>query len=228
MSGARLGGTGGERTWVKICGLTRPEDARHAARSGADALGIVFAASPRQLDVGRASEILGAVPERIARVGVFADQPLEFVEEVARACRLDWVQLSGNEPAELAATLSTSVIKAVHVRDVNDLEAARSYPAQAFLLDAPVMDKRMGGTGSSFDWSQAERLPWPRHKVIVAGGLNPGNVGGAIERLRPGGVDVSSGIESSPGIKDRSKINAFVAAVREADARLRAAAGHTS
>jgi phosphoribosylanthranilate isomerase len=222
---APLGATDHQRTWVKICGLTRPEDAEHAARSGADALGIVFAASPRQLDIERASEILGAVPARIARVGVFADQPPEFVQEAARVCRLDWVQLSGHEPAELAAVLSTNVIKAVHVRDVYDLEAARSYPAQAFLLDAPVMGGRMGGTGSSFDWSQAERLPWPRYKVIVAGGLNPGNVSAAIERLRPGGVDVSSGVESSPGIKDRSKIDAFMSAVREVDARLRAASG---
>jgi phosphoribosylanthranilate isomerase len=225
---APLGGAEGQLTWVKICGLTRPEDAEHAARSGADALGIVFAASPRQLDIERASEILGVVPARVARVGVFADQPLEFVQEVARVCCLDWVQLSGHESAELAAALSANVIKAVHVRDVDDLEAARSYPAQAFLLDAPVMHGRLGGTGSSFDWSLADRLPWPRHELIVAGGLTPDNVAAAIDRLRPGGVDVSSGVESSPGIKDRSKIDAFMAAVREADTRLRAASGHAS
>ncbi|NIN71767.1 MAG: N-(5'-phosphoribosyl)anthranilate isomerase [Gemmatimonadetes bacterium] len=207
-------------TRVKICGLTRPVDAEFAARQGADALGVVFASGPRRLDIVRAAEVLAAAPVRVQRVGVFADQALEFIQEATERCRLDWIQLHGHERAELAAALTAKVIKAVRVAGAADLERARDYPADAFLLDAPAADGRLGGTGEVFDWSEAEHLPWPRSKVIVAGGLNPGNVGAAVERLRPGGVDVSSGVESAPGVKDHALTAAFVAAVRETDARI--------
>jgi phosphoribosylanthranilate isomerase len=207
-------------TRVKICGLTRPADAEFAALSGADALGVVFASGPRQLDVVRASDVLAAVPPGALRVGVFADQAPEFIHEAAERCRLDWIQLHGHEPAELAAALSAKVIKAVRVVSAADLERARDYPADAFLLDAPAADGRLGGTGQIFDWSEAENLPWPRSMVIIAGGLNPENVGAAIERLRPGGVDVSTGVEAAPGVKDHAMTAAFIAAVRETDARI--------
>jgi phosphoribosylanthranilate isomerase len=190
-------------TRVKICGLTRPVDAEFTARQGADALGVVFAAGPRQLEIVRAAEVLAAAPGRVQRVGVFADHALEFIQEAIERCRLDWVQLHGHETAELAAALSAKVIKAVRVAGAADLEQARDYPADAFLLDAPAADGRLGGTGEVFDWSKAEQLPWPRSKVIVAGGLNPDNVGAAVERLRPGGLTA-----------------AFIAAVRETDARI--------
>lgn len=211
----------GEGTRVKICGLTRAADAEYAARQGADALGVVFASSPRQLDFARAAEVLADVPAAVRRVGVFADQGLEFIHEALECCGLDWVQLHGHETAELAAAVRARVIRAVRVASAADLERARDYPADAFLLDAPSASGRLGGSGQVFDWSQAEQLPWPRNKVIVAGGLSPENVGVSIERLRPGGVDVSSGVESAPGVKDRGLIAAFIAAVREADAQIR-------
>ncbi len=207
-------------TRVKICGLTRTIDAEFAARQGADALGVVFASGPRQLDIASAAEVLAALPAGVQRVGVFADHALEFIEEAMERCRLDWVQLHGHETAELAAALSANVIKAVRLSGAADLERARDYPADAFLLDAPAADRRLGGTGQVFDWSEAEHLPWPRSKVIVAGGLDPQNVGAAVERLRPGGVDVSSGVEAAPGVKDHALTAAFIAAVRETDARI--------
>jgi phosphoribosylanthranilate isomerase len=213
--GASLG------TRVKICGLTRPADAEFAARRGADALGVVFASGPRQLDIVRATQVLAAAPASVQRVGVFADQALDFIHEALERCRLDWIQLHGHETAELAAALSAKVIKAVRLGSAADLERARDYPADAFLLDAPAADGRLGGTGAVFDWSEAEQLPWPRSKVIVAGGLTPENVGAAVERLRPGGVDVSSGVEVAPGVKDHALTAAFITAVREADARIR-------
>ena len=209
------------RTRVKICGLTRPPDARRAAQLGADALGVVFAPGPRRIDVDRAVEVFSAAPGTIERVGVFVDPTLDFLRETALACRLDWIQLSGHEPEELAAAVPCRIIKAVHVRSREDLISAAGYPADAFLLDAPAPGNQMGGTGKTFDWSAAERLPWPPSRVIVAGGLTPENVGSAIERLRPGGVDVSSGVEAGPGEKDPAKMEAFLAAVGEADSRLR-------
>lgn len=222
-------GAGADRylgTRVKICGLTRPVDAEFAARQGADALGVVFATSPRQLDILRAAEVLAAAPATVQRVGVFADHELEFIREAMESCRLDWIQLHGHEDAEFAAALSAKVIKAVRMASAADLERARDYPADVFLLDAPAADGRLGGRGEAFDWSEAERLPWPRNRVIVAGGLNPENVGAAIERLRPGGVDVSSGIEAAPGVKDHALTAAFIVAVREADARIGRPRGH--
>jgi phosphoribosylanthranilate isomerase len=209
------------KTRVKICGLTRPEDAASAVELGADAVGVVFAASPRQVEVAQAVRVLENVPSYVQRVGVFADQPAELIREAVQMCRLDWVQLSGDESPELASSIDAPIMKAIHVRDAGDVEMRRGYPADAFLLDAPPIDGQMGGTGSAFDWSKAEDLPWPLRQVVVAGGLDAGNVGLAIERLRPGGVDVSSGVESSPGVKDAEKIEAFVLAVREADRRLR-------
>jgi phosphoribosylanthranilate isomerase len=209
------------RTRIKVCGLTRAEDAARAMEAGADALGVVFAESPRQVDLEQAKAVLGSTPGYIRRVGVFADQPIELIREAVAALRLDWVQLSGSEPAELARSVESNVVKAIHVTDEGELQNNKDYPAHAFLLDSPPLDGQMGGTGRTFDWSKAGVLPWPLDRVIVAGGLTPDNVGLAIRQLRPGGVDVSSGVESEPGVKDASMIEAFVAAVREADRRIR-------
>ena len=211
------------RTRVKVCGLTRAEDAARAVEVGADALGVVFADSPRQVDVKQACGVLEATPDYVQRVGVFADQPIELIREAITECRLDWIQLSGNESADLARSISLPVIKAIHVSEAYDLEKGKDYPADVYLLDAPPVEGRMGGTGAIFDWSKADGLPWPHRMIVMAGGLTPDNVGLAIKRLRPGGVDVSSGVESKPGVKDASKIEAFIAAVREADRRIRLA-----
>lgn len=207
------------RTRVKICGLTRRRDAARAAALGADAIGVVFAASPRQITPEQARQVLDAAGGFVNRVGVFADHELSYIRDVVDHCRLDLVQLCGSEPPELARGVRVRVLRTVHVRGDADIAAAEHYPADVFLLDAPPHGNRLGGTGRTFDWSTAAALPWPRHRVIVAGGLDADNVGDVIERLRPGGVDVSSGVESAPGIKDAARLEAFIAAVDRADAR---------
>jgi phosphoribosylanthranilate isomerase len=207
------------RTRVKICGLTRRRDAARAAVLGADAIGVVFAASPRRITPEQARQVLDAADGLVNRVGVFADQELSYIREVVDHCRLDLVQLCGSESPELARGVRVRVLRTVHVRRDTDISAAEHYPADVFLLDAPAHGNRLGGTGRTFDWSTAAVLPWPRDRVIVAGGLDAGNVGDVIERLRPGGVDVSSGVESAPGIKDAARLEAFIAAVHRADTR---------
>jgi phosphoribosylanthranilate isomerase len=206
---------------VKICGLTRPEDAALAARLGAAALGVVLAPSPRQVSTKRAAEVLAAAPPGVARVGVFVGAEVQEIGEAVEVCGLDWVQLSGGSRGglrvgvgELRGQGGWGAIRAVHVGDVGDLERAAGDDADAFLLDAPVRDGRMGGTGRRFDWGLAAELPWAASRVIVAGGLTAENVAAAIAALRPGMVDVSSGVEAAPGIKDAGRMAAFMEAVR--------------
>jgi phosphoribosylanthranilate isomerase len=207
---------------VKICGLTRPEDAALAARLGAVALGVVLAPSPRQVSAKRAEEVLAAAPG-VARVGVFVGAEAEEIGEAVEVCGLDWVQLSGGSRGghrvgvgvgELRGQGGWGVIRTVHVGGVGDLAMVAAHDADAFLLDAPVQDGRMGGTGRRFDWAVAAELPWEASRVIVAGGLTAGNVAAAIAALRPGMVDVSSGVEAAPGIKDAGRMAAFMEAVR--------------
>jgi phosphoribosylanthranilate isomerase len=208
------------RTQVKICGLTRSADVECAVALGADAIGVVFAPSPRRLAPDVAARILDAVPVTVARVGVFTDEPMEFVRDAVAECRLDWVQLAGSGSPDTQARLTTRILRTVHVRAASDLAAAARGVADAFLLDAPPAAGQRGGTGRTFDWAEATRLPWPRHRVVVAGGLNPDNVRRAMEMLRPGGVDVSSGVESAPGVKDPRLLAAFFDAVARGDQAL--------
>ena len=191
-----------------------------ASELGADAVGLVFAASPRQVSLGHAVDIVHAVGPFVSRVGVFADQPIAFIREVVAAVALDSIQLSGSEPPDLAAAVDLPVVKAVHIGLREDVARYRSYPADWFLLDAPPVGGQMGGTGTAFDWQLVDDLPWDRGRMVVAGGLKPENVGEVIARVRPAAVDVSSGVEREPGIKDPAKIEAFIAAVAEADERL--------
>lgn len=208
------------RTRVKICGVTRAEDAAAAAALGADAVGVVFAHSVRQLSAERARIVLAQLPAFVSRVGVFANQPLEVILEAIARCRLDAVQLSGGESVDLAARVASRVrvIRAVHVRAASDLTELAAYPADAFVLDAPPAGAQMGGTGRAFAWEllPGARLPWEH--VIIAGGLTPKNVGPLLSLVRPYAVDVSSGVESAPGVKDPQRIGDFVSAVRTADA----------
>ncbi len=208
------------RTRVKVCGVTRAEDAVFAAMLGADAIGVVFAHSVRQVSLERAADIVARVPPFVSRVGVFADQPLDVVRSAIERCQLDAVQLSGNEPPDFAATLvvDARVIRVVHVHSASDLRALESYPAHAFVLDAPAAGAQMGGTGRRFAWELLDDVKLPLERLIVAGGLRPDNVGELLARLRPYAVDVSSGVESAPGEKDRQRIAAFLDAVRAADA----------
>jgi len=200
---------------VKICGITRLEDAQAAVSAGAAALGFVFwPGSPRAVDPNLARAIAASLPPFITTVGVFADQPAAFVNEVAGLVQLGAVQLHGAETLDYVASISRPVLKSVAIREgaASDIARIDEWPSRVLvLLDAhdPV---RKGGTGRTVDWSVAAAIA-RRRPVVLAGGLTSGNVGDAIERVRPFGIDVSSGVEMTPGIKDHERIKALFEAV---------------
>ncbi len=204
-------------TAVKICGITRVEDGLAAAHAGAHAVGLVFhRASPRCVDIGRARAIVERLPPFVAAVGLFVDPRPDDVARVLREVPLNLLQFHGDEAPELCAAFALPYIKACRVAGGTDLlqYAALHRPAKGLLLDAFVTDAH-GGTGRSFDWSLIPRdLPLP---VVLAGGLTSTNVGEAIRVVRPWAVDVSSGVEREPGVKDAAKIAAFMRGVRDAD-----------
>jgi len=198
---------------VKICGITNPDDARLAADAGADAIGLVFAKSPRRVDPEDAPAILAALPPYVEPVALFVDEPASRIRSLCRMIGIRSVQLSGDEPPELAAALGEfCVIKSIHVAAAADLEVMTDYPAHAFLLDTKVAGLK-GGSGKTFDWSLAKGAEWP---FILAGGLNPDNVAEAVRMVQPYAVDVSSGVEAEPGKKDPEKVRAFVRNARAA------------
>lgn len=207
------------RTRIKICGLTRPEDAAAAVASGADALGVVLAPSKREVTLDQAAVVFADVPPLVARVGVFVDAKADDVWEAVARLGLTAVQYHGDEAPETCAAAPVPVIKAVRVGpgfDPGVLDAYRETVA-AFLLDTLVTGGATGGTGVVFDWHVvAGALPtWA--PVVLAGGLRPENVSVAIRTLHPYAVDVSSGVESAPRIKDHLLIAEFAAAVQAAD-----------
>lgn len=207
------------RTRIKICGLTRPEDAAAAVSSGADALGVVLAPSRRRVTLERAAEVLADVPPLVARVGVFVDAHADEVWEAVARLGLTVVQFHGDEAPETCAAAPVPVVKALKVGPGFDPAGAEQYRGSvaALLLDTLAADGAAGGTGVAFCWDDvAGRMPaWA--PVMLAGGLRPEDVAEAVRVLRPFAVDVSSGVESAPGIKDRREIERFVAAVRAAD-----------
>jgi len=204
-------------TAVKICGITRAEDARAAARLGAQALGFVFyAKSPRNVGAAHAAALLKTLPPFVSAVGLFVNPAVREVESVLEHVRIDLLQFHGEEPPEFCARFGVPYIKALRVKaGVDLLQYAHVYSgARGLLLDAFV-DGAHGGTGTAFDWSLIPRdLPLP---VILSGGLNSENVGAAIRAVAPCAVDVSSGVEASPGTKDPRKIAEFMKEVRNAD-----------
>lgn len=206
------------RTRVKICGITRPEDAHIAAQCGADAIGLVFyAPSPRNVDLERARAICAALPPFVTVVGLFVDPARDEVESVLRGCSLDLLQFHGGESADFCGGFGLPYIKAARVRPGIDLVQYLSpyRTARGWLLDA-YHDQLHGGTGESFDWTLIPRdLARP---VILSGGLTPDNVGVAVRRVRPWAVDVSSGVEAAKGIKDAAKIAAFMTGVKNENA----------
>jgi phosphoribosylanthranilate isomerase len=208
--------------------MTRPEWARVAAEAGADAVGLIFADSPRRIGPEEAAGIVDVLPPWVAPVGVFVDTPSAEVQRLADRLRLAAVQLHGDEPPEAPAALgSVKVIKAVGVATETDLDAARRWRdaaeaagrlPDAWLVDARVPDGRKGGTGQTADWVLAARMQDAGFSpLVLAGGLGPENVAEAVRAVRPWGVDSSSGTEAAPGEKSAEKIRAFVRAVREAD-----------
>jgi phosphoribosylanthranilate isomerase len=204
------------RTRVKICGITRPSDARAAAEAGADAIGLVFyPQSPRFLSVERALEIRDALPPFVQTVALFVNPDAAQVAQVIGRVKPALLQFHGEEPPRFCGEFGVPYVKACRVRQgVSALEYLRPFSqAAAWLFDSHVPE--YGGVGESFDWSLVPKTDKP---VILSGGLSAANVAGAIRRVKPWGVDVSSGVESAKGIKDAAKIAAFVAEVRNADA----------
>lgn len=202
---------------VKICGITRPEDALLAVELGASAIGMVFwPDSPRCVDVVRAREIVKSLPAFVTVVGVFVNQ--DDAGSIAKEAGLQVLQLHGDEPASSYRAASLRVIKAVAVRDSSALEVAQSVPGDAtVLLDAHDPDKR-GGTGKRIDWALAAEIA-ARRSVILSGGLNSSNVTEAIAEVKPYAIDVSSGVELSPGKKDPAKLRELFDVLRHSISR---------
>lgn len=199
-------------TFVKICGITRDQDARAALDAGADAIGFVFwPKSPRFIEPARAAAIVAAMPRPCVSVGVFVNQPGDHVNAVAAQVGLSAVQLHGDETPECAAGIDRPVIKAIGLGPAGDEESA--WPIGTTLLVDAHDPERRGGTGARADWARAARLARTR-RVVLAGGLTPENVADAVATVQPYGIDVSSGVESTPGVKDLAKLSALFEALR--------------
>jgi len=201
---------------VKICGITNVPDALAAADAGADALGFVFyEPSPRSIAVATAAAISRALPPALVRVGVFVNAAEETVVTAIRECGLSLLQFHGDEPPDYCLQFGVMSLKAFRVRDRDSLRALPAYRTDAWLLDA-FTPAQPGGTGATFNWDLAVEARALGRPIFLAGGLTPGNVADAVRRVRPYGVDVSSGVESAPGKKDASKLRAFVSAAKGA------------
>jgi len=213
------------RTRVKICGITRVEDALAAARAGADAVGLVFwRGTPRFVAAAQARAIAAALPPFVSTVGLFVDATRDEVRAVLAAVPIDVLQFHGAEPPEFCRAFGRPYLKAFAVGgQVDLLESTSDYgDAAGILLDAPPADGLPGGTGRRFDWSRVP--PALARPLVLSGGLDPGNVGEAIRRVRPWAVDVSSGVEARgadgrplKGVKDPARIAAFIEEARHAD-----------
>lgn len=206
-------------TRVKICGITRFEDARLSIELGAAALGFNFyEPSPRYIEPESVNDIVSRLPPLVAAVGVFADETYGGrVAGIAREAGVSVIQLHGPRfPKDIESLKGYRLIRAVPVGPDFDPATLQTLPLEAFLLDSfdPV---RIGGSGKSIDWDVARRANTQGKTIILAGGLAPGNVAEAIRHVRPFGVDVATGVESAPGVKDARKLRAFFAAVAEAD-----------
>jgi phosphoribosylanthranilate isomerase len=214
------------RLFVKVCGITSPEDAACAAEAGADAIGMVFwPGSPRAVSLERARAIGAALPASLVRVGVFVDATRDEMAKVADGAGLDLLQLHGEEPPEALRELPRRALKAVRVGAGFVAGDALRYAAAAGLLLDTRASGAPGGTGRSFDWSLARGVSERAGFVLIAGGLTPENVREAIAAARPHGVDASSGLETAPGRKDPVRVRAFVEAARAAERALAVASG---
>lgn len=201
-------------TRIKICGITRVEDALAAARAGADAIGLVFhAASPRAVSIEQARTIVKALPPFVTTVGLFVDAAEETIRSVLDQVPLDLLQFHGDEPDTFCQRFARPYIKAVRVRPGDDLDAlAANWPGASGILLDSYKPGVPGGTGETFDWSM---IPAQRSwTLVLAGGLQSQNVGQAIDLTAPWAVDVSGGVEATKGIKDIDKINAFIHEVK--------------
>jgi phosphoribosylanthranilate isomerase len=201
-------------TEIKICGITRVDDALCAAGSGADAIGFIFhPSSPRYISPERAKQIVAALPRGIVTVGIFVNREAEDVARTAADCGLDLIQLHGDESPEYCRRFPPErIIKAVFPRSPEDFRALAAYAVRSFLADAQDAD-RYGGTGKRADWELAARLAKER-PFILAGGLSIDNIGEALAAVAPAAVDINSGIERSPGIKDHDRMKRIIGLIR--------------
>jgi phosphoribosylanthranilate isomerase len=199
---------------VKICGITNSPDAMCAVEAGADALGFVFwPSSPRYVAIRAAAGICKDLPAHVLRTGVFVNASKELVQEAIAECGLNLLQFHGEETPEFCVQFGVMSMKAFRIRDAGSLDQLARYSTDAWLLDAWVAGKP-GGTGETFNWDLAFEAQQKGRPVFLAGGLTSQNVGQAIRKARPFGVDVSGGVEERPGKKDAAKVKAFVEAAR--------------
>lgn len=190
---------------VKICGITNEDDALRAVEAGADALGFVFYdLSPRCVSFETAERIIRKLPPYVVTSGVFVNNPASFIESAVERCRINVVQLHGDETPQFCTGIRHTVVKAFRIRDITSIETIRSYAVAGYLLDA-YTPGAYGGTGLTFNWETA-RIAKQFGPIILAGGLKPENVRTAVETVEPYAIDVSSGVEVSPGRKDHAKV----------------------
>jgi phosphoribosylanthranilate isomerase len=194
-------------TRVKVCGIRRQEEAQWALESGADAIGFVFADSKRKIDVESAALISASLPSNVLKIGVFVNEAKDKMEEISRTVNLDYLQLHGDESVQFCDSLNLPFIKAVSIKEKEDLDGIEHFGGEMILVDSGNGPHR-GGNGTTFNWDYVHSLNIPQH-LILAGGLNLDNIRQAITKVRPYMVDVSSGVETD-GKKDRRKIESFI------------------
>jgi phosphoribosylanthranilate isomerase len=205
------------KTRVKICGITSVADGLAAAEAGADMIGLMFyESSPRHITLARAVEISRAMPLFLMRVGVFVNAPADFVLRAIGECNLTMLQFHGDETSDFCTQFGLMNMKAIRVRDSGSLAQLENYQTDAFLLDAHSRNG-LGGTGEKFNWDLAVEAQKFGKPIFLAGGLTPENVADAVRIVHPFGVDVSSGVESAPGIKDHAKVKAFITAAKSVE-----------
>jgi len=201
-------------TKIKICGITNIEDALAAVKLGADALGFIFyGKSKRYIEPGKASEITNLLPPFVKKVGVFTNEDHGIIRDITHEVKLDLLQIHGDETPGYCEQLEIPYMKAFRLKDNSSLNEVNEYKTDYILFDTYSKDE-YGGTGRAFDWDILKGRPFENKYVILSGGLNPGNVGEAVSLLAPYAVDVSSGVEESPGKKNIEKINKFIEAVK--------------
>jgi len=207
-------------TKIKICGITNLDDALYAAENGANALGFVFAKSPRRMKVEDVRKIIQKLPPFVQKVGVFVNEVPSLILKIVKETGLTAVQLHGEEiPDFCSSLLPLTVIKGIRVKEEIDIKILQAYAnVSAYLLDSFVEGNK-GGTGKVFDWELALYAKKHGKPVILSGGLTPTNIQKALEKVSPYGVDVSSGVESKPGKKDKKKVKDFILKVNKYDAR---------
>lgn len=200
---------------IKICGITNFKDAKTAVDAGADAIGFIFAKSPRKVSPEKAAGIIKKIRRPVSRVGVFLDAPVKEVKKIAGQCKIDTLQFHGNESPRYCSYFRNTykVIKTFRIKGKKDLKKLRRYKVDGYLLDTFVKGTA-GGTGKVFDWKLAKSAKKIAGPIILSGGLNPENAGMAVKLVRPYAVDVASGVEARPGKKDKRLIKEFLKAVR--------------